>query len=116
MGDFTLGNRLFNTNWVTAPSSTKKFDGLGPTFNRVSCSSCHTFDGRGHPPEAGGKMESMLVRISRPGVGPHGGVVSHPNYGDQINDKAILGVPAEGRIEVQYSEVKGRYPMAAHIL
>lgn len=110
MRDFAFGNRLFNTNWVTAPSSTSKFDGLGPTFNRISCSACHTFDGRGRPPEAGKSMETMLVRISLPGVGEYGGVVPHPNYGDQINDRAITGVPIEGRVNVSYSYVKGKYP------
>lgn len=108
--DFTFGNRLFNTNWVVAPASTTKFDGLGPTFNRVSCSACHTFDGRGRPPEEGRRMESMLVRISLPGVNEHGDVVPHPNYGDQINDRSIPGVPAEGRVAVSYSQTKGQYP------
>ncbi len=60
---FAFGNRLFNTNWVISGSSTKSFDGLGPIFNRVSCSGCHVRDGRGHPPEAGQPLESMLVRI-----------------------------------------------------
>ena len=46
---FSFGNRLFNTNWVEAPGSVKAFDGLGPMFNRVSCSGCHTKDGRGQP-------------------------------------------------------------------
>ncbi len=108
--EFTFGNRLFNTNWVVAPSSTTKFDGLGPTFNRVSCSACHTFDGRGRPPEEGKRMESMLVRISLPGQGEHGGVVPHPSYGDQINDRSIPGVPAEGRVTVYYSQSQGQYP------
>jgi len=48
---FSFGNRLFNTNWVEAPGSVKAFDGLGPMFNRASCSGCHTKDGRGRPPE-----------------------------------------------------------------
>ncbi len=109
--DFTFGNRLFNTNWVTAPASTSKFDGLGPTFNRVSCSACHIFDGRGRPPEhTGAPMNSMLVRLSMPGQGEHGGVKPHPRYGDQLQDRAITGVPAEGRAIIHYSEVSGKYP------
>ena len=48
---FSFGNRLFNTNWVGALFRVKAFDGLGPMFNRVSCSGCHTKDGRGRPPE-----------------------------------------------------------------
>ena len=49
------------------PASVKIFDGLGPTFNRNSCSGCHVRDGRGRPPETAGEpMESMLVRLSLP--------------------------------------------------
>jgi len=107
---FTFGNRLFNTNWVTAPASVDAFDGLGPVFNRVSCSSCHTRDGRGQPPAAGEPLESMLIRISVPGQTEHGGVRPVPHYGDQLNEKAIAGVPAEGRTVVTYWEREGRYP------
>jgi CxxC motif-containing protein (DUF1111 family) len=107
---FSFGNRLFNTNWVEAPGSVKAFDGLGPMFNRVSCSGCHTKDGRGRPPEnAQGPMDSMLFRISVPGVGEHGGVVSDPAYGDQISERAILHVKPEGRAEISYIERPGAY-------
>src|SRR5262245_45537879 len=47
---FFVGNAIFNRNWVTAPASTEGLDGLGPTFNAESCSSCHFKDGRGAPP------------------------------------------------------------------
>ena len=107
---FSFGNRLFNTNWVEAPASVKTFDGLGPLFNRVSCSGCHTKDGRGQPPENGkGPMDSMLLRISIPGTGEHGGVMPHPGYGDQISERAVLGVKPEGRAEITYSEIPGAY-------
>ena len=90
---FSFGNRLFNTNWVEAPGSVKAFDGLGPMFNRVSCSGCHTKDGRGRPPENNqGPMDSMLLRISIPGKGENGGVMPHPAYGDQISERSILHV------------------------
>ena len=108
---FTFGNRVFNTNWAVAPASVAGFDGLGPVFNRVSCSACHTRDGRGQPPRAPGEaLESMLVRISVPGRDIHGGVLPVPHYGDQLNERAIPGVPAEGRTVVHYEERRGRYP------
>ncbi|WP_420466495.1 di-heme oxidoredictase family protein [Panacagrimonas sp.] len=107
--DFAFGNRLFNTNWVQAGSSTTSFDGLGPLFNRVSCSGCHVRDGRGRPPEPGAEMESMLVRISLPGNGPNGGPRPHPAYGDQIQDRAIAGVKVEARVELVWETVQGRY-------
>jgi CxxC motif-containing protein (DUF1111 family) len=105
---FFFGNRLFNTNWTIAPSSVRGFDGLGPTFNRVSCSGCHTRDGRGRPPPSGeGPMDSMLVRLSVPDGG--GGAMPHPAYGDQLNERAIPGVPAEGRVRITYDWVEGHY-------
>ncbi|MFO1036701.1 MAG: di-heme oxidoredictase family protein [Geminicoccaceae bacterium] len=107
---FFFGNRIFNTNWVAAPASVKSFDGLGPTFNRVSCAGCHTFDGRGRPPEAPGQpFESMLVRLSVPGTDAHGGIAPDPTYGDQLNDRALPGVPAEGRVDLRYEEIGGTY-------
>ena len=107
---FFFGNRLFNTNWTQAPASVQAFDGLGPTFNRVSCSGCHTRDGRGRPPlTADEPMDSMLLRLSMPGVGPNGGPRPHPVYGDQLQDKSILGVPAEGRVRIGWTKVAGRF-------
>jgi CxxC motif-containing protein (DUF1111 family) len=107
---FSFGNRVFNTNWVAAPASVDAFDGLGPLFNRVSCSACHTRDGRGRPPERGEPLESMLVRLSLPGAGVNGAPRPVPRYGDQLNEKALPGVPAEGRTVVSYSERTGKYP------
>ena len=107
---FSFGNRLFNTNWVEAPGSVKAFDGLGPMFNRVSCSGCHTKDGRGRPPENNqGPMDSMLLRISIPGKSANGGIMPHPAYGDQISERAILHVEPEGRAEISYTELPGSY-------
>ncbi|MDO8289629.1 MAG: di-heme oxidoredictase family protein [Parvibaculum sp.] len=107
---FFFGNRLFNTNWTTAPGSVKSFDGLGPVFNRVSCSGCHTRDGRGRPPLNGETdFDSMLIRVSVPGVAADGGPNPHAAYGDQINDKAILGVPAEAKVSVSWTTVEGTY-------
>jgi CxxC motif-containing protein (DUF1111 family) len=107
---FSFGNRLFNTNWVQAPGSVKSFDGLGPLFNRVSCSGCHTKDGRGQPPPSGeGPMDSMLFRISVPGSGPHGEPKGLEAYGDQLSERAIPGVLPEGRAHISYEEITGHY-------
>lgn len=108
--DFFFGNRIFNTNWVAAPASVKSFDGLGPIFNRVSCSGCHTRDGRGRPPlTADEPLESMLVRISIPGKGPHGGPNPDPVYGDQLGERALPGIPAEARTIITWIEEEGTY-------
>lgn len=107
--DFFLGNAIFNRGWVTAPASVADFDGLGPLFNAGNCSACHFKDGRGRPPEPGENLISMLVRLSVPGVGEHGGVVPDPVYGDQLQENAILGVPKEGTTHVSYTERPGTY-------
>lgn len=108
--EFALGNRIFNTNWVVAPASTTGFDGLGPTFNRNSCSGCHLRDGRGRPPVAGeSTFQSMLVRLSVGGIDANGGPAPLENYGEQLNDRAIPGVKAEGSVSVSYTEQPGHY-------
>lgn len=107
---FSFGNRLFNTNWVEAPASVKAFDGLGPLFNRVSCSGCHTKDGRGQPPPTGsGPMDTMLLRLSVPGEDGHGGPKPVPGYGDQLSERANPGIPAEGLARITYVEQPGTY-------
>lgn len=107
---FNSGNRLFNTNWVVAPASVDNLDGLGPLFNRVSCSGCHLRDGRGRPP-VGAEQEflSMLIRWSVPGRGTHGEPREVPGYGGQLNDRAIAGVAPEARARVRWVEQSGVY-------
>ncbi len=107
---FFTGDSLFNQAWVTAPASTTARDGLGPTFNTRSCAGCHFRDGRGRPPlEQGGTLESMLIRISVPGEGEHGGPLGDPAYGDQIQIGSIGGVPFEATVRVYWDEVEGAY-------
>lgn len=108
---FEVGDSLFNQNWVTAPASTDARDGLGPVFNAQACSSCHLLDGRGVPPspDASGVPIGLLLRLSVPGGAPTGGPVPHPVYGDQLQDRAILGVPPEGTVEVSFEFIAGEY-------
>lgn len=108
---FFVGNSLFNRDWVTAPSSTSGSDGLGPVFNARSCSSCHFRDGRGRPPvPPEDDSVGLLFRLSIPGTTPDGGPLPDPIYGGQLNQAAILNVPAEGRVAVGYDAVAGAYP------
>src|SRR5262245_24890608 len=106
---FFVGNSMFNRNWVTAPSSTVAADGLGPTYNAVSCSSCHFLDGRGRPPGPGEAMLSALVRLSVPGADAHGGPAPEPSYGGQLNPHGIIDVPGEGTVVLTWEEVPGHY-------
>ena len=107
---FVVGNSFFRQNWVTAPASTAARDGLGPSFNALSCSSCHTLDGRGKPPDSEvDPQRGLLFRLSIPGQGPNGGPMPDPVYGGQLQDRAVLLVPPEGRMIVRYHELPGKF-------
>jgi len=106
---FFDGNKLFNAEWAAPPNEDTPFVGLGPTFNARSCIACHVRDGRGAAPTGDAPMTTMLVRLSIAGTGPHGGPRPHPRWGLQVNDKAVGGVPPEGRVVITYREVAGRY-------
>ena len=107
---FEVGDSFFEQNWVTAPASTAARDGLGPTFNAQSCSSCHVLDGRGRPPLDDYDPErGLLFRISIPGTDANGGPLPDPNYGGQLQDRAILTAPAEGRFRIAYDVIHGAY-------
>lgn len=112
---FHLGRALFRKLWAASPSSTQASDGLGPLFNARSCESCHQRDGRGRPPGETGDATSFLLRLARPPATPAEAsalkarkVLSFPdaNYGAQLQDHAITGVPAEGEVHVAYQDKK----------
>ncbi len=109
--EFEIGDSFFTQNWVTAPASTDARDGLGPTFNAQACSSCHLRDGRGTPASTGDGDLGLLLRFSVPDpAGETGGAPDpHPVYGDQLQDRANVGVPPEGELVVSYTEVSGEY-------
>lgn len=119
--DFKIGNGLFRKLWVSSPSSTLASDGLGPVYNARSCQRCHLKDGRGHPPEGPDDSRvSMFLRLSVPATeaDPVTGIESYlaslaidtprtrpePVYGGQLQDLSVPGIPAEGRMEIAYSE------------
>ena len=106
---FAVGNYFFRRNWVEAPASTTARDGLGPHFIARSCGGCHVQDGRGAPPAPGQQPVALLLRLSVPGVGAHGGVVPDPVYGDQFNNAAIQGVRPEGQVTIHQRAVPGRF-------
>ena len=110
---FAVGNSFFRRNWVEAPASTTARDGLGPHFIARSCGGCHVQDGRGAPPDVRkGRSEqpvALLLRLSIPGVGAHGGVVPDPVYGDQLNNAAIQDVQPEGQVRIRYQTLNGQF-------
>ena len=106
---FEVGHSFFNRNWVEAPSSTTARDGLGPHFIARACGGCHLLDGRGAPPQPGEQPVALLMRLSVPGTGAHGGVVPDPVYGDQFDNAAVQDVKPEGKVIVTQRPVPGRF-------
>lgn len=115
--DFKIGNGLFRKLWASAPASTEASDGLGPLYNARGCQRCHLRDGRGHPPAANWPDDdaiSLLVRLSVP---PRTDAeaetlksrralsIDDPVYGGQLQDFAIQGHKAEGRIRIDHEDV-----------
>lgn len=111
--DFKVGNGFFRRLWVSAPSSTKLADGLGPLYNARACQNCHLKDGRGHPVQGGEEAVSHFLRLSIPPQNVEQkhdidsgriSVVPEPTYGGQLQNFAIPGHAAEGRMRVTYTE------------
>ncbi len=115
--NFKVGNGIFKRIWVSAPASTASADGLGPLYNARACQRCHLKDGRGHPP-AGNYPEdtavSMFLRLSIPPetdeqrsllAARKMDVVPEPTYGTQLQDTAIPGIDAEGKMHIEYEEI-----------
>jgi CxxC motif-containing protein (DUF1111 family) len=113
---FMMGRLHFNIRWVTVNSLEGDW-GLGPTFVADRCSACHVGGGRGSPPHSPDQqLLSMLVRLSVPGEGEHGEPMPHPNYGDQIQNRALQGqdinfifagtdpVPTEAALYLDWTE------------
>lgn len=112
--DFKIGNGVFRKLWVSAPSSTRSSDGLGPLFNARACQSCHLKDGRGHPPSGPTRAErsaSMFLRLSIPPTtavelealrSGRAGVIPEPVYGTQLQEVGVQGHKGEGRMVVTY--------------
>lgn len=115
--DFKLGNALFRKTWVAAPASTKASDGLGPLYNARACQDCHLKDGRGHTPATpDASRVSMFLRLSVPGGPSPEGIADwiatspDPTYGGQLQDLAAPSHPAEGRMDVIWTETPVTLP------
>ena len=113
--NFKVGNGFFKRLWVSAPSSTQAADGLGPLYNARSCQRCHLKDGRGHTPNGPeDNAVSMFLRLSIPPQSDSDKqllaehrlkVIPEPTYGTQLQDFAIPGYNAEGRMQISYEEI-----------
>lgn len=110
---FWEGDALFTFDWVVAPSGEGSTDGLRPIYNALSCAACHVRDGKGIPPaNDDDPARGLLIRLSvSPEIGsdPLQAILNDPNYGGQIQDRGIAGVPAEGRIKIAQIEIPGQF-------
>jgi CxxC motif-containing protein (DUF1111 family) len=97
-----IGDIQFGATFVSSPAPVNP--GRGPLFNNVSCSSCHIADGRGKVPVIGDTSVLMLFRISIPGKNEHGGPNPVPGFGDQVQNRATLGVMKEADVNVSYDD------------
>lgn len=97
--DAAIGKALFERNWVSAPSSTKSGDGLGPLYDAPSCASCHQ-RGKG-PPEEDSVPPGMVTRLGNArGLGD-------PVYGYQLQTRAVAGHTPEGNPDIQWTSKGG---------
>lgn len=102
------GDAAFEAQFVSAGGETNY--GLGPVFNNNACIACHPRDGRGRPPYPEETSQSMFLRISLPGSDPvTGGPLPVPGYGTQLFDKAIFGVPVQGKFRTDWKEITGTF-------
>lgn len=89
-------DRAFGDIFVTAPSDVN--GGLGPVFNQSSCESCHTSNGRSPFPTHPDDLRGLLLRISVAGTGEHSSPLAVPNFGKQLQTKALFNKPPEGKL------------------
>jgi CxxC motif-containing protein (DUF1111 family) len=91
--EFLSGKARFVRPWPQA----------GPCADAVACADCHYRDGRGPRPDRTQSGLSHLLRLGRPSPG------ADSVYGVQLR-RTGYGVPAPGRFEVHWEDVRGRYP------
>lgn len=122
--DVRAGKALFTTRWVPddelasaraalGPSALVR-GGLGPRYSAASCEGCHFKDGRGRPPPddplVAADPDEGPPLLLRWGVLADGGAPApEPTYGAQLQERAVRGVPAEGRLLLSWREQTGRY-------
>ncbi|MBK7302553.1 MAG: c-type cytochrome [Saprospiraceae bacterium] len=92
----------FGDQFVTAPNIIN--GGLGPVFNQTSCESCHVSNGRSPFPSGVNDLRGLLLRLSMPGKGPHNEPLPVPDFGGQLQTKAVFGKSPEAKLSWQEVE------------
>ena len=93
--DTVLGKAVFERLWVSAPSSTKAADGLGPLFNARACSSCHQGGGRAKVALQEGYLPASAGLTLRVGAAKDVALVPHRREpADLVHD--VVGIATQG--------------------
>ena len=100
--DVALGKALFERLWVSAPSSTKSADGLGPLFNARACASCHQGGGRAVVKLEPGKLPASAGLTLRVGDLADGKLVPQARLGAQVQTMGVTGVTPEAGLSLNY--------------
>ena len=117
--NFAQGRRLFHIDYTTGkhievnndlpPEDIAVHAGIaGPLLNQVACEGCHSHNNRGVPPAAGMPFDSVVVKLAGMGKDANGAPEADPNYGHQLQNKAISGT-AEGSASFTYATVNGMF-------
>jgi CxxC motif-containing protein (DUF1111 family) len=99
--DASIGRELFDRNWVSAPSSAKSNDGLGPLYNATSCGACHIRNANAEIDEAS-VPPGTVVRIGNAKGG------SDPIYGRQLQTRAVANQKPEANPDITWSTTGSR--------
>ena len=100
--DAILGQALFERDWVPAPSSTASSNGLGPLFSARGCAGCHV-----GPSLAARFIDAPEGRVAGRGLVMRFGDADgnpDPLYGRLLQNQAVQGMHAEGRIVLTRSD------------
>ena len=98
--DLAIGKRLFERNWVSAPSSTKSDDGLGPLYDAPSCAACHVQNPRPEVDETS-TPPGMVVRLGNAKGG------ADPVYGAQLQTRGVAGQVPEANPDIRWTMKDG---------
>ncbi len=91
--------------------------GLGPLFIQDNCAACHIGNGRSQPPMSEVDFSSgLIMRMSIPGIGPHGEPKGVPGYGLQLQNRALPGHDAEGVILFELEQFYMDFPDGSRTL
>jgi CxxC motif-containing protein (DUF1111 family) len=93
--DRALGKKLFERNWISAPSSTKSDDGLGPLYDAPSCAACHVQNPSGEVDDTS-TPPGMVVRLGNAKGGPD------PIYGAQLQTRGVAGQVPEANPDIRW--------------